>query len=87
MITYNQGELHLEVYIERLKREFGVECTTGSPSVNYKETVTSRSNFSYLHKKQSGGSGQFARVIGYVEPLEDEIVKKGIEFEFENRGN
>lgn len=81
------GELHLEVYIERLRREYKVECVTGSPSVNYKETVTQKSTFSYLHKKQSGGSGQYARVIGYIEPLEEELLQKGIEFEFENRGN
>lgn len=86
IIMSGMGELHLEVYIERLKREYNVECVTGSPSVAFKETVTQRSNFAYLHKKQSGGSGQFARVIGYVEPLEDELVQKGVEFEFENRG-
>lgn len=79
------GELHLDIYIERLRREYGVECATGSPSVNYKETVTGKANFNYLHKKQSGGSGQFARVIGFVEPLEEELINKGVEFEFENR--
>ncbi len=78
------GELHLEIYIERMKREYNVECVTGNPSVNYKESVTQKAPFSYLHKKQSGGSGQYARVIGYVEPLEEELQKKGIEFEFEN---
>jgi elongation factor G len=86
-IMSGMGELHLEVYIERLKREYGVECVTGSPNVSYKETVTARSPFSYLHKKQSGGSGQYARVVGYVEPLEEELVAKGVEFEFENRGD
>ena len=84
-IMSGMGELHLEIYVERMKREYSVECVTGSPSVNFKETVTKKSPFSYLHKKQSGGSGQYARVIGYVEPLEEELVKKGIEFEFENR--
>ena len=83
-IMSGMGELHLEIYVERMKREYGVECITGSPNVNYKETVTKKSPFSYLHKKQSGGSGQYARVIGYVEPLEEELIKKGIEFEFEN---
>jgi elongation factor G len=84
-IMSGMGELHLEIYIERMKREYNVECVSGSPSVNYKETVTKKSNFAYLHKKQSGGSGQYARVIGYVEPLEEELLKKGVEFEFENR--
>ena len=68
-----------------MKREYNVECVTGNPSVNYKETIGMKANFSYLHKKQSGGAGQYARVIGYVEPLDDETMKKGIEFEFENR--
>lgn len=84
-IISGMGELHLEIYVERMKREYGVECVTGNPSVQYKETLQNKSNFSYLHKKQSGGSGQYARVIGYVEPLEEELLKKGIEFEFENR--
>lgn len=83
-IMSGMGELHLEIYVERMKREYKVECITGNPSVNYKETLSKRSEFNYLHKKQSGGSGQFARVIGYVEPLEEEVKKKGIDFEFEN---
>ena len=83
-IMSGMGELHLEIYVERLKREYNVECITGSPSVNYKETITTKSFFNYLHKKQSGGSGQFARVIGYVEPLEEEETRRGIEFKFEN---
>jgi elongation factor G len=83
-IMSGMGELHLEIYIERMKREYNVECITGNPSVNYKETVSCRSDFNYLHKKQSGGSGQYARVIGYIEPLEEEKLKKGIEFEFAN---
>ena len=57
-----------------MKREYNVECVTGSPSVNYKETISTKSNFNYLHKKQSGGSGQYARVIGYIEPLDDEVI-------------
>ena len=83
-ILSGMGELHLEIYIERLKREYNVECITGSPAVNYKETISKKSPFNYLHKKQSGGSGQFARVIGYIEPLDEEEIKKGIEFEFES---
>jgi elongation factor G len=83
-IMSGMGELHLEIYVERMKREYNVECIVGNPSVNYKETVTARSEFNYLHKKQSGGSGQYAKVIGYVEPISEEKLKKGIEFEFDN---
>ncbi len=71
-IISGMGELHLEVYIERLKREYGVELTTGNPQVAYRETITSKSEFNYTHKKQTGGSGQFARVGGYIEPIIDE---------------
>ena len=84
-IISGMGELHLEIYIERMKREYGVDIISGNPSVNYKETITTKADFNYLHKKQSGGSGQFARVMGYIEPLDEEETKKGLEFEFENR--
>jgi elongation factor G len=84
-VMSGMGELHLEIYVERMKREYSVECITGRPSVNYKETVSQKAEFSYLHKKQSGGSGQYARVIGYIEPLDEEDVKKGTEFEFDNQ--
>jgi elongation factor G len=83
-IMSGMGELHLDIYVERMKREYNVECITGNPSVNFKETITTKAPFNYLHKKQSGGSGQYAKVIGYVEPLEEEKLKKGIEFEFVN---
>ena len=85
-ILSGMGELHLEVYVERLRREYGVECIQGNPSVNYKETITQKAPFSYLHKKQSGGSGQYGRVIGFVEPLDPEEIAAGKEFEFESRG-
>lgn len=70
-ILSGMGELHLEVYIERMKREYDVHVEVGQPSVNYKETVTSKTEFNYVHKKQTGGSGQYAKVIGYIEPLEE----------------
>ena len=68
-IISGMGELHLEVYIERLKREFGVELTTGNPQVAYRETIDRKAEFNYTHKKQTGGSGQFARVGGFIEPI------------------
>ncbi len=66
------GELHLEIYVERMLREYKVECITGQPKVNYKETIHATQKFDYLHKKQTGGQGQYARVIGWVEPLTEE---------------
>jgi len=65
-IMSGMGELHLEIYIERLKREYNVTVISGQPNVNYKETVNAKTAFDWLHKKQTGGSGQYARVIGYV---------------------
>jgi elongation factor G len=70
-ILSGMGELHLEVYIERLSREYGVKCEVGNPSVAYKESITMPAKFDYLHKKQTGGSGQYAKVIGQIEPMEE----------------
>jgi elongation factor G len=69
-IIQGMGELHLDVYIERMKREYRVEVTTGRPQVAYRETITTRADFDYTHKKQTGGAGQFGRVMGYIEPFE-----------------
>lgn len=69
-IIQGMGELHLDVYIERMKREYKVEVTTGRPQVAYRETITARADFDYTHKKQTGGAGQYGRVIGYIEPFE-----------------
>jgi elongation factor G len=71
-ILSGMGELHLEVYVERMNREYNVECITGKPNVNYKETISNKVKFEYLHKKQTGGSGQYAKCIGYIEPISDE---------------
>lgn len=68
------GELHLEIYGERIKREYGIPVTLGNPTVNYRETVSQRAEFNYLHKKQTGGAGQFARVVGYIEPTFSDIM-------------
>jgi len=73
MIISGMGELHLQVYLERMRREYGVECEAGQPQVNFRETVTRRTNFDYLHKKQTGGAGQYGGVIGYIEPSEDPL--------------
>jgi elongation factor G len=70
-IIQGMGELHLDVYVERMRREYGAEVVTGAPQVAYRETITRRAEFNYTHKKQTGGSGQFGRVAGYIEPFED----------------
>eukprot|EP01119_Soliformovum_irregulare_P017970 TRINITY_DN5427_c0_g1_i1.p1 TRINITY_DN5427_c0_g1~~TRINITY_DN5427_c0_g1_i1.p1 ORF type:complete len:765 (-),score=282.29 TRINITY_DN5427_c0_g1_i1:138-2432(-) len=69
------GELHLEIYVERMKREYNVEAVVGKPQVSYRETLGSTSHFDYLHKKQSGGAGQYAKIIGYLEPIDVETDK------------
>jgi len=69
MIISGMGELHLQIYAERIRREYDIEVDVGNPNVNYRESIGAKASFNYLHKKQSGGAGQFARVIGYVEPL------------------
>ncbi len=68
-IIKGMGELHLEVYIERMKREYNCEVIIGKPKVAYREAITTRAEFNYTHKKQSGGAGQFARVAGFMEPI------------------
>lgn len=78
-IISGMGELHLEVYVERMKREYNAEVEVGAPRVSYRETITKRAEFNYIHKKQTGGSGQFGRVGGYLEPLEEG------EYEFEDK--
>ncbi len=67
-IIKGMGELHLDVYIERMKREYKAEVKVGKPEVAYREAISQRADFNYTHKKQTGGSGQYARVAGYIEP-------------------
>src|SRR5439155_323915 len=83
-IIEGMGELHLEVLVDRMKREFKVEANVGKPQVAYRETIKRAvDKIEYLHKKQTGGSGQFARVIIGVEPLE--LTSDGALYEFENK--
>ena len=78
-IIQGMGELHLEVYVERMRREYDAEVTTGRPRVAYRETITRKAEFNYIHKKQTGGAGQYGRVAGYMEPVTEE------DFIFENK--
>lgn len=88
-IISGMGELHLEIYVERMRREYNVDCTTGQPRVAFRETISEKATFSYTHKKQSGGAGQYAKVEGYIEPMtavEDAEGGAGkVDVEFENR--
>ena len=67
-IISGMGELHLDIYVERMRREYRVACETGQPQVAYRETITQRVPFDHLLKKQTGGAGDFARVMGWMEP-------------------
>jgi elongation factor G len=67
-IISGMGELHLEIYVERMRREYKVDCKTGQPQVAYRETITQRVNFDHTLKKQTGGAGDYARVMGFMEP-------------------
>ncbi|MBW2675182.1 MAG: elongation factor G, partial [Deltaproteobacteria bacterium] len=78
-IIEGMGELHLEIYVERMRREYGAEVETGNPRVAYRETITRKAEFNYTHKKQTGGSGQYGRIAGYIEPITEG------EFEFVNK--
>ncbi|MCQ2611368.1 MAG: elongation factor G [Treponema sp.] len=75
-IIKGMGELHLAVYVERMKREYKCEVETGAPQVAYRESITAQADFNYTHKKQTGGSGQYGRVAGFIEP----ITEKDYEF-------
>ena len=79
-IIQGMGELHLEVYVERMRREYKAEVVTDRPEVAYREAISQRAEFNYTHKKQTGGSGQYARVAGYIEPIEEGVDAKEYEF-------
>lgn len=81
-IISGMGELHLEIYVERMKREFACEVIVGQPQVAYRETISQEAAYDYTHKKQTGGSGQFAKVVGKITPLPPQ--EDGSVFKFTN---
>ena len=81
-IIKGMGELHLEIYVERIKREYKANVVVGQPKVNYRESPTIAASFDYKHKKQTGGSGQYAHVVGDLIPLGEE---SEVNFVFENK--
>jgi elongation factor G len=81
-IIAGMGELHLDIYVERIRREYKVEVEVGQPRVNYREAPTQRAEFNVKHRKQSGGSGQYAHIVGFMEPLSDEVEEN---FTFEEK--
>ena len=78
-IIQGMGELHIEIYVERMRREYNAEVETGKPQVAYRETISKKVEWEYTHKKQTGGSGQFAKIVGIMEPFLEEI------YEFESK--
>merc|ERR1712157_609788 len=80
-IIEGMGELHLEIIVDRMKREFNVEANVGAPQVSYREAITQKAEIDYTHKKQSGGSGQYAKVKIIFEP-KDPADEEGTDFEF-----
>lgn len=76
------GELHLEIYVERIKREYKADVIVGAPKVNYRECPTAPADYDYKHKKQTGGAGQYAHIVGALEPLPDD---SEVPFIFENK--
>ncbi|NXJ49864.1 EFGM factor, partial [Spizaetus tyrannus] len=81
-IVSGMGELHLEIYAQRMEREYGCPCTMGKPKVAFRENISAPVSFEYTHKKQTGGAGQYGKVIGVLEPLDPEDYTK---LEFEDR--
>ena len=85
-VISGMGELHLDIIIDRLKREFKVECNQGKPQVNYKEAITKAVNLREVYKKQSGGRGKFADIIVEVGPVDEDFTQGGLQFVDEVKG-
>ena len=85
-VISGMGELHLDIILDRLKREFKVECNQGKPQVNYKEAITKTVNLREVYKKQSGGRGKFADIIVNVGPVDDDFKQGGLQFINEVKG-
>ena len=85
-VISGMGELHLDIIIDRLKREFKVECNQGKPQVNYKEAITKTVNLREVYKKQSGGRGKFADIIVNVGPVDEDFKEGGLQFIDEVKG-
>jgi elongation factor G len=81
-VIAGMGELHLEIYVERIRREYNVEVEVGAPKVSYREAPTRAAEYNFKHKKQTGGSGQYAHIVGKFEPLPDDAEET---FEFEDK--
>jgi elongation factor G len=74
-IISGMGELHLDIYMERMRREYSCDVVAGKPQVAYRETITQRAELAYTHKKQTGGSGQYGKIGGFIEPLPPDAVE------------
>ena len=85
-VISGMGELHLDIIIDRLKREFKVECNQGKPQVNYKEAITKTVNLREVYKKQSGGRGKFADIIVNIGPVDEDFKEGGLQFVDEVKG-
>ena len=85
-VISGMGELHLDIILDRLKREFKVECNQGKPQVNYKEAITKTVNLREVYKKQSGGRGKFADIIVNVGPVDEDYKQGGLQFINEVKG-
>ena len=85
-VISGMGELHLDIILDRLKREFKVECNQGRPQVNYKESITKTVNLREVYKKQSGGRGKFADIIVNIGPVDSDFTQGGLQFVDEVKG-